>query len=174
MDHGNRHLAETTAQLMRAGVATWIATNRSLALAVSVAVSLVGCGSENPFDQTQIQGTVTYEDGSPIPGDVHATFVPTLAPLDAKTYPKNGHAQLDSAGNFSIVTSYRHADGVVEGKHKVLVVSRNANGKPTDAVPKEYWSEHTTPLEIDTADSPFQLKVRKPTSKSRRQASRKP
>lgn len=171
MVHGDLHLADVRAETN----GTRRVNGSAVALVVSVAVSLVGCGSENPFDHAQIQGTVTYEDGTPIPGNsVHATFVPTLAPLDAKTYPKNGHAQLDSAGNFSIVTSYRHADGVVEGKHKVLVVSRNANGKPTDAVPKEYWSEHTTPLAIDTADSPFQLKVRKPASKSRRQASRKP
>ena len=158
-------------RLFARGVERTSGMNRTVAicravLAVSAAFVLVGCGSENPFDHVQIRGAVTYQDGSPIPGHrVQVTFIPQRDPLDAKTHPKNGYTDLGSEGQTGIITSYKYGDGVVRGKHKVVVLSLTAEDTPTSAVPKEYWSEQTTPLEIDTADSPFELKVRRPTPK---------
>ena len=131
-------------------------------LALAFVLAVVGCGSDNPFDQVQVSGKVTFDDGTPIPGEVHVTFVPQTDPLDPKTYPKNGYTRADAQGNFSAFTSYRDGDGVVQGKHKVLIVTRDPIGRATDTIPQEYWGAQTTPLEVDTADSPFDLKVRKP------------
>jgi hypothetical protein len=123
-----------------------------------------GCNSENPFDQVQVKGTVTYEDGTPIPGEyVELEFLPQAAPKDARTYPRPGRAAVDtSTGKFDTVTSYKYGDGIVAGQHKVLVHSLDSGRRPTGAVPKEYSDAATTPLTVDTAESPFRLTIRKP------------
>jgi hypothetical protein len=125
---------------------------------------LIGCGTENPFHQVPVSGTVSYVDGSLIPGEyVELEFIPQTPPKGPRTYPRPGRAIVDpSSGKFDTVTSYKYGDGIVAGKHKVLVYSLDADRRPTGAVPLRYQKAETTPLEVDTAKSPFDLKIEKP------------
>jgi len=125
---------------------------------------LAGCGSGDPFSYVRVSGKVTYEDGTPIPVEpLVLTFHPQDGQLDAKTYPKSGMAiARKDDGSFSEITSHKPGDGLVPGRHKVTLT--DLDGRPLDArlVPPAYADPATTPLEVDTAKAPFDLKVRKP------------
>jgi hypothetical protein len=124
----------------------------------------VGCGRDNPFDLEKVSGTLTYDDGSLIPASqIILKFEPLAAPLDAKTNPPSGMSYVKVAdGTFDVVTSYKYADGLVRGKHRVLVSATGASGNATKLVPNDYIDSERTPLLVDTAESPFRLVVRKP------------
>jgi hypothetical protein len=136
-----------------------------LSLFVAVVVSL-GCGQRNAWTTVPVSGKITYEDGSLIPvGGMRLYFMSEAPPPDAKTFPRQGAVGVNVAdGTFDKITTYKFADGLIQGKHKVIVdVSERGvrkGGKPK--VPKEYGSLTTTPLEIDTADAPLHIKIRKP------------
>jgi hypothetical protein len=141
-----------------------IRPNRSVSLCLCVAVlsiSNVGCGSGGPFKYIRVSGKVSYEDGSPIPGGCKLTFISQdVAPV-GNAYPRQGIANVNAEGEFESVTSYKYADGLVPGKHKVVIQAANErDGKPV--VPKEYANVETTPLVIDTANLPLDIKVPKP------------
>ena len=129
-----------------------------------VGASAVGCSESNPYDLVDVSGTVAYEDGSLIPaGSIMLKFDPEAAPLDAKTHPRKGFALVNVAdGTFEYATTHKHADGLVAGKHKVLVVAYAAEGKAGNFVPKEYLRPDTTPIEVDTANLPLEIKIKKP------------
>jgi len=130
---------------------------------VAVFAALTGCGQGDPFDYVKVSGKVTYEDGSPIPGDrLEVEFVPLAEPVDPQTHPRPGFATMNEDGTFDSVTSYKHGDGLVPGRHKVAVRSFSEDLNPTGAVPEEYTNPETSPLEVDTADAPFHLKIPKP------------
>lgn len=135
----------------------------ALVLLLSMAC-LAGCGSGDPFDYVQVTGKVSYEDGSPIPIEsMIVTFYPQGDPLDPKTHPRPGTTIFEKGtGGFGSVTSHKPGDGLVRGRHKVTLTG--AAGAPLDPrlVPPEYASPETTPLEVDTANAPFDLEVRKP------------
>ncbi len=120
--------------------------------------TLSGCGND-PFSYVPVSGKVTYEDGSLIPGDdLQLFFYPIGGELNAKTHPRPGQAIIDPAtGQFSEVTSHKPGAGLVPGKYKVTVYSREPN-----IVPREYTIDTKTPLEVDTASVPFDIKVPKP------------
>ena len=132
-------------------------------LAVSL-VCLSGCGSGDPFSYVKVSGKVSYDDGSLIPAErVKVIFVSQSPPLDPKTYPPYGIAEVDpKTGSFKVVTSHNYGDGLVRGEHKVLIEALNAEKLRSDLVPKEYGKPETTPLMVKTDQSPFDLKVRKP------------
>jgi hypothetical protein len=76
-------------------------------------------------------------------------------------YPRPGMAIVDAEGAFDCVTSYKYGDGLIPGKHKVVIQSvAEQSGKPV--VPKEFLSAETTPLTVDTHDAPFEIKVPRP------------
>jgi len=128
-------------------------------------LALAGCGaSTGPFDYVRVAGKVTYEDGTLIPSaGIRIFFLSQTPPKDPKTHPRPGQADaLVADGTFETVTTYKYADGVVLGRHKVVVISLDAQQRRTDDVPLEYTNPRSTPLEVDTADAPFHLKVRKP------------
>lgn len=136
-----------------------------MTLFVPVLLALqTGCNSENPFEQVQVAGTVTYEDGTIIPGEyVELQFLPQAPPLDERTHPRPGRAAVrTSDGSFDTVTSHKYGDGITAGKHKVLVFSFDAQRRPTGAVPREYTEASATPLEVDTAQAPFRLTIKRP------------
>lgn len=119
----------------------------------------LGCSSDTPFDYVPVKGKVTYEDGTPVPGG-QLQFT-SQAPPKGMAYPRPASASLDRDGTFDAVTSRKYGDGLVRGKHKVsFIFATDADGRPL--VPKEYMSAATTPLVIDTADAPLQIKVPKP------------
>jgi hypothetical protein len=77
------------------------------------------------------------------------------------SYPRPGMANVDGAGNFDCVTSYKYGDGLIPGKHKVVFQSvTEQSGRPV--VPKEYLSETSTPLVIDTSNLPLEIRIAKP------------
>lgn len=127
---------------------------------LSVVLTL-GCGSGGPFSYKKVNGTISYDDGSAVPGVV-LRFVALDAPKIENATPRPAFANADSQGKFDCVTSYKYGDGLIPGKHKV-VIEVDPNAKPV--VPKEYTNVATTPLEVDTADSPFDIKVTRPKGK---------
>ena len=139
----------------------WIVRVRFLL--ISGLALAIGCSSE-PFDYIPASGSVTYEDGSLIPADrLVITFVPQVELGDEKVHPPNSIADVNTAdGTFDAVTSHQNGDGMIAGRHKVQIVALDAQQNLTAAVPRLYTSASTTPLEVDTADRPFQLKIPKP------------
>ncbi len=121
------------------------------------------CGSSDPFAYVPVSGKITYEDGSLIPAArLRLTFVSQSEAIDEKTHPRPGVAEVNvSDGTFDAVTSRRYGDGIVRGKHKVTVLAMDANEQPIGVVPAIYQDENTTPLEVDTAEQPFALTIKK-------------
>jgi hypothetical protein len=128
-------------------------------LCIATVVLLTGCGPQSPFEYVPVSGKVTYEDGSPVTvGKVF--FVPDAPPKDGM-HPRTATADLNADGTFASVTSYKPGDGIVPGKHKVAIMfAEDASGNPL--VAKDYTSFATSPLVVDTADAPFDIKVPKP------------
>ena len=129
-----------------------------------VLCGLAGCGAGNPFDLVKVSGTLTYDDGTLIPANmIILKFEPLAAPLNTKTHPPSGMSYVNvSDGTFDVVTSHKYADGLVRGKHRVLVSATTESGDSTKLVPDEYLDSGRTPSLVDTAESPFRLLVRKP------------
>jgi hypothetical protein len=132
-------------------------------LLVLLAGLSAGCRRE-PFEHVRVCGTVTYEDGSPIPVEVlRLLFTPQAQPLDAKTHPRPGWAEVDVAtGAFHSATTRKVGDGLVRGKHKVTLSGAGGSELSRSLVPPEYQDYAGTPLEVDTNQQPFELKVRRP------------
>jgi hypothetical protein len=105
-----------------------------------VSGSISGCGREHPFDMEQVSGE--------------------------QVHPKAATSVVDPAdGSFGKLSTFRYGDGVVGGRHKVLLVAvagggAGANQKPL--IPSEYGELDKTPLEVDTADSPFKFVIPRP------------
>jgi hypothetical protein len=135
------------------------------ALAVLVAV---GCSKGNPYDLVKVVGTVKYDDGSLIPADtIILKFEPEAAPIDAKTFPRKAYGRVNVAdGTFDTVTTHKYGDGIVVGKHKVLIIPTTNDGKMTSLVPPECQSTEKTPVEVDTASQPLDIKVKKPKGRA--------
>jgi hypothetical protein len=135
------------------------------ALAAACCLTLsAGCGSGDPFSYVKVSGKVTYEDGALLPADQLVLFFhPQGGSLDPKTHPKMGMAIVDpKTGEFNEVTSHKLNDGLVRGKHKVTIAKGIQQPLPPNVVPAEYFDPAQTPLEVDTANLPFAIKVRKP------------
>lgn len=122
-----------------------------------------------PFDLVPVHGKVTYEDGNLIKADsILVTFNPIKTGEKGKIVPPGGQTNVNvQDGTFSAVSSRRKDDGVVVGRHKVVIVSfkTGAGGMPvpTDAVPPIYRKESSTPLEVevDSNNQFLDLKVTK-------------
>ena len=127
------------------------------ALILCWAASLTGCGSDAPFDIVSVSGKVTYQDGSLIQADrIVVTFVPQDVTGTGKDAPASASGDVNVAdGTFSGLTTQRHNDGAIVGKHKVLVQALKTGpagvGEPTAAVPARYAKVATTPLDVEVA-----------------------
>ncbi|MAT71641.1 MAG: hypothetical protein CMJ58_19215 [Planctomycetaceae bacterium] len=127
------------------------------------ALVLAGCsGSPSPYDYIPIEGTVAYEDGTPLPkGGFALKFYALDAPQVEGMTPRPAQANVDATGKFEYVTSYKHADGLIPGQHRVVFFyATDDAGKPL--VPREYAMPDSSPLVIDTADAPLEITVPKP------------
>jgi hypothetical protein len=135
-------------------------------LSLLFALALGGCRKgADPFSYVRISGTIAYEDGSKITlaPDTMLTFLPETPPMDNKTYPRAGMVMVDPAtGKFRNATTLKANDGLVRGKHKVTITHLDRSPLPANVVPPEYGDYKQTPLEVDTSQQPFQIKVRKP------------
>ncbi len=127
-----------------------------------LALACAGCNDGNPFDYVPVSGRLMYEDGTPIPtGGIRLGFTVQDVGPKGDAFPRPGEALVDAEGNFSECMSYRPGDGLIPGKHKVAIFfATDAKGKLL--IPKEYAHPSTTPLVIDTADAPLEIKVPKP------------
>jgi hypothetical protein len=134
--------------------------------------SLAGCGSGEPFSYVPAKGTVTYEDGTLIPAPrLRLTFIAVDPPTagDEKIFAPKGKGDVvngdgkNTDGHFEDVTSHKFGDGLLPGKHKVLIVPIDANERRLEGVvPPEYGEVNKTPVIVDTAEQPFVIKVKKP------------
>jgi hypothetical protein len=122
--------------------------------------ALAGCGSSEPFDYVPASGKVTYEDGSTIPVRVRVIFTSQQPPIDGKRFPRPAYALPDAQGEFPVVSSMRYDDGIIPGKHKVSIVYEGK--QPERFIPQEYWTPGTTPIEVDSDNSPFDIRIKKP------------
>ena len=116
---------------------------------------VIGCGSGDPFSYVRVSGSVQYEDGALL--DAHritVTFVPQMDPVDGRLFPRSGKSEVNvSDGTFEVVTSHKYGDGIVRGKHKLLIHTYDEQNNPTDVVPPEYRDQNSTPLLVDTAET---------------------
>jgi hypothetical protein len=136
-----------------------------LLFAVLCLPMVFGCGAREPFSYVKVHGKVSYDDGSLIPIDpLLLHFYPLDQTPKGKDYPRPASAAVDHAtGRFDSVTSHQVGDGLVRGnKYKVTLGTVGPVPMPPSVLPPEYGDMKLTPLEVDTADSPFELKVRKP------------
>lgn len=129
-------------------------------------IAAPGCRRE-PFAVVAARGKVVYEDGSPLPGSrIRLTFVPQCAPLDPKTYPRAGIAEVKSDGSFECVTTNRYGDGITAGEHKVFLTVLDSQERVMNVVPEEYLSAEKTPLIIKSSDGPnYTLMIKKPAGR---------
>ena len=138
-----------------------------LLLAAGCFLMLAGCGGQkNPFDMAQVSGKITYPDGKPIEAAVvTVNFVPqNVAPVGGMhARPAQTHLMQD--GSLSEFSTATRNDGVIVGKHKIVLTPWNADMSPCrSAVAKRYGDAETTPLEVEvTAKGPnrFELTVEK-------------
>lgn len=140
------------------------AVSRRGTLAFGLLAASLGCWSGTPYPLVKIEGSVTYEDGEVIPADgLELRFVPQAPPRDPRIPPKPATVYVNAAtGEFSTATTYRHDDGVIRGEHRVMVRATSGDRPDSGLVPSEYGRADTTPLVVDTRDSPLRLTVMRP------------
>lgn len=125
------------------------------------AAVLLGCGADGPFQYIPVAGQVEYDDGTPMPATgFQLNFFALDAPQVAGASPRPAIAHVAANGRFDCVTSYKHCDGLVPGRHRVAVVHAEQDGKLF--VPKAYTSPIDSPLVIDTDEAPLTIRVPKP------------
>jgi hypothetical protein len=122
-------------------------------------IAIGGCNRE-PFEYVKVHGKISYEDGSLIPAKrLIVRFIPQTPSQSAARTPRPGDAIVDAkTGMFDRVTSHTPGDGIVVGDHKVVIRGGGS------LVPEEYTRSETTPLKANSSDSPFEFKIKKPSS----------
>lgn len=124
--------------------------------------AVVGCGGSGaPFASVPVSGSVTYEDGSPIPSGGIKVYFHSLTPPKAGMHPRPATVGVGPDGKFAEVTTYKYADGLVLGEHKVTLVCLE-NGKPTTKYAKEYSDPEKTPLRVKVTGSGQVLEIKVP------------
>lgn len=138
-----------------------------LLLATVIAATTTGC-NDGPFSYVQVSGKISYDDGELIPAkSMRLVFVSLAETEDPNIRPRPADAGVDvSTGEFGCPISQRPGDGIVPGQHKVIVTPMDERGAPVPLIPAEYADAAKTPLIVDTADSPFDLRIPKPESAS--------
>ena len=123
----------------------------SLSLCVAAAlVATLGC-QDAPFTIVSVSGTVSYDDGTPIPAEEYRLrFVSQAESPDGKSFPRIATAVVDSQGVFDAATTHKYKDGLIKSEH--LVYFQFGAGPGSEPlVPQDYLSSKTTPLRIDVA-----------------------
>lgn len=128
------------------------------------ALAIVGCWSSTPYPLTQVEGNVLYEDGSLIPAEtVRLQFISLAETKSPKYPPKKANVQVDATtGRLTKATTYRYGDGVIRGEHRVIVQAMNGGRPDVGLVPSSCERPDTTPLMVDTAVQPIEIRVPKP------------
>ena len=124
-------------------------------------LAYLGCNRQ-PFDYVPVSGRITYEDGTalPVDGTLRLTFYSDAPPIDDKLHPRPGTAFPDQNGEFSKAMTMRPGDGLVPGTHQVTV---GYMGRATKGIlPDEYTLKGQSPIVVDTAHQPFDIKIPRP------------
>jgi hypothetical protein len=131
---------------------------------ILTAALLSGCGGDAPFTLVKVDGTVTYDDGSPIPASGYRVkFRPLIESPDNKNFPRVAVAITDENGRFEAATTQRYGDGITYGVNAVYFERLNPEGKGRPFVPPEYTDSQKTPLRVDTNEGrSLTIKVPKP------------
>jgi hypothetical protein len=137
-------------------------------LVLGVVCTLAGCGGA-PFAIEPVSGKVTYKDGSLIRADrIVVTFVPQGVKAAGKDVAAAARGDVNVPdGTFAGLTTQKHHDGAIVGKHKVLVQAFKTGpagvGEPIAAVPAIYAKAATTPLEeeVTTGTNYFEITIEK-------------
>ena len=142
-------------------------SSRERILAVALlTVAVEGCGgSATPFEAVPVSGKVVYDDGSPIPVPGMELSFHSMTPPKDGFYPRVGAANVGGDGSFAMVTSHKYADGLLPGKHKVVIISREG-GQLTKKIPKECAVLSSTPIEVEVTESGQFLEIKVPKPKS--------
>ncbi len=126
-------------------------------------VIFAGCsGQDNPFHMAQVSGKITYAGGAPIDAAVVTVFlVPQNVPPVGNKYPRPAQTQLLPDGRMSDFSTVAHNDGVLVGRHKVMLRANNSDHTLCPmAVAKKYLDAATTPLEVEvTANGPNEYEL---------------
>jgi hypothetical protein len=139
------------------------------ATAMLLATSVLACGCSgrkagDPFSYTKVAGKVCYEDGSLIP--VRAlvlTFIPLETVAIDKKFARPGRAVVDGAsGAFESATTFSPHDGIVTGRHRVVLGGVDNVRLPESLVPARYKDQMQSPIEIDTRKQPLEIRVARP------------
>ena len=138
-------------------------------LALGAICAVVGCGGGAPFTIEPVTGKVTYNDGSLIQADrIVVTFVPQGVKAAGRDVAAAATGDVNvSDGAFAGLTTQKHHDGAIVGKHKVLVQAFKTGpagvGEPIAAVPAIYAKAATTPLEeeVTNGTNHFEIKIEK-------------
>jgi hypothetical protein len=101
-----------------------------------------------------VSGKVTYEDGSPIP--VTKLYFYSLQPPIDGMHPRPATVGVGPDGSFSDVTTYKYADGLVLGEHKVALFG------DLKKLPKDCTDPTKTPLRVQITDSGQVLEIKVP------------
>jgi len=114
-----------------------------------------GCGSGEPFSTVRVTGKVTFRDGSLIKADrIVITFIPQGESASNKAVPGGAHGEVNVAdGTFGDLTTHKPRDGVVRGRHKVVVqpLKKGPGGMdmPAKVIPVRYTQPDKTPLDVE-------------------------
>lgn len=119
--------------------------------------AFAGCGSPGPFEYVKVSGTAHYDNGQPLPDSVKVRFKSLDAEAIGTAHPRIALAHLKN-GVFEVVTSYKYGDGLIPGEHQVFF-EQATDDAGNLFVPESYLRPSTSPLTINTADSPFEIKV---------------
>jgi len=118
---------------------------------------LAGCGAVDPWDEIPVSGKVTYDDGSVIKATrLRVMFKSKTEPVDKKHHPRPGWAEVSLAdGTFSEVTTSVAGDGLIPGRHEVIVHHED-DAKRRD---KQTLMEIVKITSFDPEGTPTELKV---------------
>ena len=142
--HGNNDRKRRARPMRRPQFATVRLAVMILILIVTTNLLLaggLGYGEIEPFEIVRVTGRITFDDQTPIPpGRITVLFESQVPPVDKKTHPRPGFADVDTTdGTFTEATTHRFADGLIVGRHQVRAWTYDGdyNEVPLAIVPSE-------------------------------------
>ena len=121
-----------------------------------------GCG-ERGEGLIPVEGSVTYNDGSPVTGEMATVLFSPISTAD-NVPERPASSPIDAKdGTFSLVTQ-NVGNGAYSGKYKVAVKAWSDYRAQVPAVHARYQDESSTPLEatVSTDNRSFEFKVERP------------
>ncbi len=132
--------------------------------ALTTLVLVAGCGDAGPpFETATVSGRITLSDGRRLdPEETIVRFIPQkIAPIDGQ-HPRTGEAHLTDDGRLAKVTTYKPGDGLIVGRHKVVLESYLSDG--TQMFDARYADSRRTPWEVEVKKgqpNEFHLEIKK-------------